>query len=251
MGWRTSRRATTALLVTVGLALATGACSSDPDPKSAAKTLAAGLAGGDLGKVAFATGVPSASELGKQRTAAFAGLGEQVKPSVTVASVKRDGATAAVTLAWTWPLVVPAIDWHYTTGATLTLADGTWRAAWSSALLAPGLAEGEKLTATRLPATRGDVLGAGGAPIVQPRLVARVGIDKTKLAAADVDAAARGLAGALRLDLGAYAAKVAAAGPKAFVEAIVLRTPDPDYDLAALSRLPAIRIDANIFFITT
>jgi cell division protein FtsI/penicillin-binding protein 2 len=237
---RTGRRSTSAAVAVAVLLLLVGACTSGPDPAAAARTLAAGLASGTLTSIEWAAGSPAVAELTATRTAAFAGLGEKVTPTVRAQVGKRTGDTAPVTLAWTWVLGTPGISWTYRTTTTLSLTDGAWRVAWSPALLAPDLTAGETLAAKRLTATRGQVLGAGGAAIVEPRPVVHVGIDKTRVDAAGVDGAARALAGAVGLDSAAYASKVAAAGPKAFVEAIVLRVPDPDYDLAALRAMPGV-----------
>ncbi|MFP3802430.1 hypothetical protein, partial [Paraburkholderia sp. SIMBA_027] len=61
-------------------------------------------------------------------------------------------------------------------------------------MLAPQLADGETLSVTTVPAPRGQILGAGDAPIVQDRPVFRVGIDKTKVGADQVDSSARAMA---------------------------------------------------------
>ena len=60
------------------------------------------------------------------------------------------------------------------------------------------------------------------------RDVVRFGVDKTQVPAPRQAAAARALAKLVDLDPAGYVARVQAAGPKAFVEAIVLRTADAD-----------------------
>ena len=67
------------------------------------------------------------------------------------------------------------------------------------ALLAPELSEGENLSVKVVPAQRGQILGAGDAPIVEDRPVFRVGIDKTKVPAEQADASARAMAALLGL----------------------------------------------------
>ena len=85
------------------------------------------------------------------------------------------------------------------------------------------------------------MLGAGGAVIVEPRLVHRLGIDKTRIAARR---AGRGGARARAVRSGSTPRRtrrrVAAAGEKAFVEAITVRDGDPGYDVAALAALPGV-----------
>src|SRR6478609_3132593 len=109
-------------------------------------------------------------------------------------------------------------------------------------LLAPDLAAGETLQVHRVQAERADVLGAGDAVLVESRPVFRIGIDKTRVPAADAEGSARELASMLGLDPEAYAAQVAAAGEKAFVEAIVVRADDPAYDRGALAVLPGVNM---------
>ncbi len=100
------------------------------------------------------------------------------------------------------------------------------RSTWSPALVEPSLEEGESLDATTLQPRRGDILGAGGAPLVTMRSVVRFGIDKTKVAGARAVASARALAGLLDIAPAPYAKLVRNAGEKAFVEALVLRESD-------------------------
>ena len=75
-------------------------------------------------------------------------------------------------------------------------------------------------------ADRADITGAGGRPLVTERPVLRFGIDKANVPAASAGTSARRLARLVGIDPAAYAERVAAAGPKAFVEAIVLRPAD-------------------------
>jgi cell division protein FtsI/penicillin-binding protein 2 len=228
----------------LGAVLALGAltaCTPDgPDPAVAAKALAAGLATGTFKGVTL-TGA-TAAEAAAQRTAAFEGLApwEPTVEAGTVEVADDDPDSATVPLTFTWDVDASDGDWTYTRNAELTRVEDEWEAAWSSYLLAPDLIPGETLTVRRSPAPRGDVLGAGGEPIVTTRDVVRIGIDKTRIPAAEQQAAAEGLATALELDPAAYAGQVAAAGEKAFVQAIVVRADDPGYDVGALSVLPGV-----------
>ncbi|WP_448630764.1 NTF2-like N-terminal transpeptidase domain-containing protein [Cellulomonas soli] len=134
----------------------------------------------------------------------------------------QDEDVASVPLDYSWD--VGSGTWTYATKAQLTRdEEDVWRVTWRRSLLVPDLMDGETLSVERVQAERATVLGAGGAAIVEPRPVVRVGVDKTRVDAAGQDAAARALAAALDMDGDEYAARVAAAGAKAFVEAIVVR----------------------------
>jgi cell division protein FtsI/penicillin-binding protein 2 len=212
-----------------------GACSGGPDDRQrTAEALPEAIASGDFADVPLDGA--TAAEAGETRTAAYAGL-DPWQPAVVagdVVAAADDDAAASVDLTFTWD-VGGGTAWTYATHANLAKVDDEWRARWSTMLLAPDLAAGETLQVHRVQAERADVLGAGDAVLVESRPVFRIGIDKTRVPAADADGSARELASMLGLDPEAYAAQVAAAGEKAFVEAIVVRADDPAYDRGALS----------------
>lgn len=230
-----------ALVGVAALVAVLGGCSGGEDGRQqAADALAAALASGDFS--AAALDGATAAEATEQRAAAYEGL-EPWTPEVAAGDVvpdEKDDAAATVELAFTWHVDRSDDDWTYTTHAGLVKVDDEWRARWSPMVLAPDLTAGETLDVHRVPAERADVLGAGDAVLVESRPVFRIGIDKTRVPAAEADPAARALASAVGLDVEAYAAQVAAAGEKAFVEAIVVREGDPAYDVAALSALPGV-----------
>ena len=243
---RSTRRVVTAgalglVLVTAGLTACTPA---PPGPQDAAAALAAALASGDFSDVSF-TAPADPESAAADRTAAYAGL-DPWQPQVTVQQAQADEEdrdTALATLAFTWDVDDSDADWTYTTHARLDRDEedaNLWRVTWAPAVLAPDLVAGETLSVRREQAARGDVRGAGGTPIVEPRPVHRIGIDKTRIEPTEQNAAARDLATALGLDPDAYASRVASAGEKAFVEAITVRDGDPSYDVAALSALPGV-----------
>jgi cell division protein FtsI/penicillin-binding protein 2 len=228
-----------AALVAVGLVGVLAACGGDDrdDRQQVADALAAALTDGDFSQVPLAGA--TADDAAARRTEVNAGL-DPWQPTVTAGMV-QDGAdadSAAATLSYTWDL--DGASWTYDTHAPLTRTDDGWQATWSSMLLAPDLTDAEVLTVQRSLPERAQVLGAGDAVIVENRPVNRVGLDKTRLGADQWDAAARQLATALELDPDDYAAQVAAAGEKAFVEAIVIRDGDPNYDTGALIALPGV-----------
>jgi cell division protein FtsI/penicillin-binding protein 2 len=227
--------------VVLALTVPLAACSSGPpEDQALADALAVALATGDFTGVTLdGTTVEAATE---QRTQAYDGLDPWTPDVVAGTVVEGDDGTSTVDLSFTWDVDSSATDWTYTTHATLIQVDGGWAARWTPFLLAPDLTAGEGLEVSRVQAERADVLGADGAVLVESRPVRRVGIDKTRVSAEEWDGAARQLARALGMDEDAYAAQVAAAGEKAFVEAIVLRESDTTYDLAELGSLPGVNL---------
>ena len=226
---RRLRSAVCLVSLTLLAACSTGIPTPDPRPTDipdrAANELATGLTSKDLTAVEFvgATG----TEVNELYQPLVTGMGAR-EPQVTVASVKRQGSTATATLntTWTFPGVEPR--WSYTTEASLTEDGGRWRTSWQPNLVQAQLDGTNRLSQSRLDPERGELLGEDGDPIVQLRPVVRIGLDKSELAAEAVDASVRRLARLVSIDAKAYAAEVAAAGPRAFVEAIVFRTTDPD-----------------------
>jgi len=245
----TSARKPLCALAVVGLTVVgLTACTSDPPgPESAAKALATALSSGDLSKVDLATG-DDADAAASERTAAYEGLGE-LTPTVKLTTVvvdPKDDAAATATLGYTWTLDDAGDEWTYAVDAKLARDDkDVWRTAWTPALLAPDLVDGETLQVTRTTPKRAEVLGANDEPIVEDHKVYRIGIDKTRVDAADQAKAAKALAKKLDLDPDAYAKTVAAAGPKAFVEAITVRESDPDYDVPKLAAMTGVNAVAT------
>ena len=208
--------------LSVASALVAGGCTDDApeviDPQPVADELAAGLAAFDLSSVEV-----DAAGAQRQLAAAVEPLGD-VRPTVTAGSVERDETTATAELAYAWDLDVDdEPDWSYTTTAPLELAGDAWQVAWTPELLAPELEAGEQLTLSTLNADRGEILGADDAVLVTERPVFRVGIDKTRVSPGRAGRSARTLAQLVDVEVASYVEQVAASGPEAFVEAIVLR----------------------------
>jgi hypothetical protein len=226
------RRLCSALLLATIIALA-GCTASRPQPDPspaetpdrAAAELAAGLTKKDLSAVEFvgATG----AEVNALYQPLISGMGAR-QPQVTVGGVSRQAgsATATLNVVWTFPGV--SQTWSYAVEAPLDEESGRWKTSWRPNIVQPQLDGSNRLTQNRLDPERGELLGEGGDPIVQRRPVVRIGINKAGVRAGGVDSSARRLARLVKIDPKAYAAKVAAAGPSAFVEAIVFRSTDPD-----------------------
>ncbi|MFC8732411.1 penicillin-binding transpeptidase domain-containing protein [Luteimicrobium sp. NPDC057192] len=255
------RRGGPALLAVTGLVLvgSLAGCTHKPDDtplQDAAAQLASSLAGGSLDGVALTGAAPA--EATAERKDVFAAV--PVRPTVTVKDVARvkdhdDQATA--TLAWTWP-VAAGHPWSYTTtvhldqGAkdatstatgTATAApsagDDAWSVRWDPTVLLPDLADDQHVTFSRVRPQRANIVDGSGKAIVEDRAVNVIGVDKTRTDEAKWESSARSLAKALDLDADAYAKQVAAAGPKAFVEAIALRASDPT-DVSKLTAIPGV-----------
>ena len=111
----------------------------------------------------------------------------------------------------------------YTTESTLSQVNDEWLADWDVATIEPSLSPKVTLDLVSLGARRGDILGAGGLALVTNRPVVRIGIDRSKVGPAQAGASARDVARLVDIDAAAYAKQVTAAGPLAFVEAIVYR----------------------------
>ncbi|MDD7834319.1 penicillin-binding transpeptidase domain-containing protein [Paenarthrobacter sp. AB444] len=200
--------------------------------EGAAKQLASSLAALDVGQLAVDG--KDAAAANDELKAVFEGL--DAKPSVESGEVKLDGGTATFPLKYSWN--IGSAKWEYSSQATLKKSGDKWAVQWSPALLAPELSDGETLSVKTVPAQRGQILGAGDAPIVEDRPVFRVGIDKTKVPAEQADASARAMAALLGLDVEEYAKQVAASGPQAFVEGLVLRAYTPEITEAKIEAIP-------------
>ena len=150
-------------------------------------------------------------------------MGERPR-TVTVVDVAEPDSEglAEATLRWSWDLGGDE-PWAYEVTAPLTEGEEEWQASWAIRLVEPGLEPGEVLDVTSLTPDRGDILGARGLALVTERQVSRVGIDKPSVDPAQAEPSARALAKLVGIDPGDYAKAVNAAGPQAFVEAIVYR----------------------------
>ncbi len=205
------------------------ACGDDgPGPAGAAEALAAGLEARDLAGVPLTGDAPD-----PQADLAVATEGLGARPlAVDVREVTEDDGTATARLALSWDVGGPQ-PWAYETRAELVREQEQWRVRWSPAVVHPDRVEGDRLRASVVDAPRGEVLGAGGEVLVTDRPVQRVGLDKARVDPAQVAASATALAQAVDVDPAGYAARAQAAGPRAFVEAVVLRD-DGSEPLASL-----------------
>jgi cell division protein FtsI/penicillin-binding protein 2 len=209
------------------------ACGSDADEQATqalASDLATALTSGELGTVPVSGG-------GQEELDAIVVGMAGIPPTVTVDTVVREGDSATATLAWQW--ATPGDPWAYTAPAQLQKVDDRWVVQWAPTLVEPSLAGDEALDARTQRPVRGDILGAGDEPLVTLRPVMRLGIDKTKVPTGQAADSARELAELLDIDADAYVKAVTQAGPKAFVEALVLRDEDTEgLSQAAVEAIP-------------
>lgn len=228
----------------IALLLVLSGCSLGGDDsegaKRAAERLAAALEKHDVAGVPFTgeagTGKAEADSPATAYAALIAPLAE-APTTVEVGSVKVDGGSALAVLEW--DVELRGHHWKHATNVTLTRSGETWKTRWSPALVESTLTEGESLQLSTVRAERGDILDAAGKPIVTSRPVLRVGIDKTKVPAGQAEDAARRLAALVGVDAPDLAKQVAAAGPKAFVQAIVFRRDEvPAGVMSGLSGIP-------------
>jgi hypothetical protein len=202
-----------------GLVLASS-CSllgGDPSPEGAVDDLAEALSKRNLDGVEL---VEAPKESADQLAAAIAAL-KDYPVTVTADDAEAEDTSATATLHWAWDL--PGDDWEYDAPVELLLDGDTWRVDWAATIVEPSLKAGEVLDTTNLLPRRGDIVGADGRPLVTYRPVVRFGIDKTQVSDTQTAGSARQLAEVLDIDAAAYVERVKKAGPKAFIEALVLR----------------------------
>ncbi len=209
------------------LAGSLSACSAPPTPDASAGLLASGLGSLDFGAVPF-TGADAASataEIGK----ALEPMGKIARKvsldSVVVDENSDNPKTATATLSTVWDLDAGDTDWTYKTTAALELDEKskTWLVRYDPAIAVPGLEANQYVAKANVAAARGEIRGNKDQPLVAEREVLNVGINKEALEESEWESSAKSLASLLEIDPQAYAKRVVAAGPRAFVQAITLR----------------------------
>ncbi len=228
-----------ALVLAALLPGCSGSSSSPSSAEPAAEGFATGLAKGSLGDVTFADGSIAAPQRWWDQTRA--GMGDSAL-TVQVVNVTADGDNASASLRYHWALAGSTTSWSYQTRLALVRHGDGWAVALKPGAVAPGLTPEERLSLSTEEAKRGDILGAGGVPLVTDRPVVRFGIDKTQVPAGQQAASARSLADLLDIDPPSYVKLVESSGDQAFVEAIVLRTGDVTPAIEqGISRIPGAR----------
>lgn len=182
---------------------------------------------------AFASGVaddamftePAAERL----SSVYGGMGD-LRPTVTLTDlVPVDGSARTAHLHFEWVIHEGKQSWAYDTTVALARADGpNWKAVYTPASVAPTLQEGETLRASRLAATRGEIVGQGGLYLAYNQPAYRVGIDKTLTDQATAEASGARLAELMGIEADRFVERIRGSGPRAFLEARVLRAQTPD-----------------------
>ncbi|MET3962001.1 cell division protein FtsI/penicillin-binding protein 2 [Marmoricola sp. OAE513] len=239
----TSRlRRTSLFSVPVALVLLVAGCGGPSEDEKgaqkAADAFAVALTKGDVKETAFTTTTAAAAYTSLAKPL------QRLGPKVEAGEVEVDGSKATTELSW------DLSGWKHSTTVALTKKGSTWQVVWKPTVLEASLKDGETIAVTGLKATRGNIVGANGEPIVEPRDVIRFGIDKAQAAeknpGADLPAAARRLAALLDVTPEPFVKQVSKAGPKAFVQAIVQRENDVKQStLAALDDIPGARSIAD------
>lgn len=246
------RSAAVRVVAALSLVVGVAACSDDarPDPLTTATALSSAIDAGDLGELTFVDGDGAAVTATMTSVLGDLASADRTVSTVSVLVDPADDERATATLRWEWP-IDPEHTWTYDTTVGLELTEGGWAVAWSPSVIEPSLQPEEHLTRSEVRdgMIRGQVLGADGVQIMGPRPVFRVGIDKTRVDASQLESSSGSLADLLGLEDGdAYRHRVVNAGPSAFVEALVVRA-DGSYplDMSAIEAIPgAVAIDDNI-----
>jgi cell division protein FtsI/penicillin-binding protein 2 len=225
------------------VALVAAGCAAGPSPADEAERLAADLTDGTFDSATIAN-----QDQPDEALATILGNLADKPRAVEVGEITESETSTdlrTVDLTWTWNMGEDAEDWVVETTAQLERIDGAWVSRWSPTLVHPDAAETSSLRLTRTPASRGDILGDDGPPVVTARPVYDIGIDKANAGdAAATSAAALDLATRLGFDNpAAFADRVANAGPSAYVIAITVREDDShDWDVPALRNLPGVLV---------
>ena len=178
------------------------------------------------------------SDLDAEVLGALRDTGATPEVALADAGEAQDG-TRTATYDWTWTLPDDAGTWEYTTTATLTKGEDGWAPQLTPAALGPELEDGETLAVRAVDPELGTITDRDGTQLYGPRDVKVLGLDKSQLAADQLDSSARDLAAALGTDADRYAESVAGAGEEAFVPALTIRVSDEgEYDLARAGQVP-------------
>ncbi len=228
---RTTRRPLVVLALAAIVAAGTlTACSRGDRPDPTLTAFLDGWRSGNLDAVGFVTpdgtAVPAATVVEDIKT--LSGDLATKPPTLRVTrkpKVTKDVADAEISVSWP---VAAGLSWDYTSPVRLAEDNGKWRLIWTPAVVHPQLTSGDQLTVRATPAARGNILDGAGAPIVEPREVVDVGVEKQRVKdvtslIAQLDAAFRSIGQVV--DMSGLPAQLSAASDTQFIPLITLRRP--------------------------
>src|SRR5699024_6079878 len=195
--------------------------STDRAAQQIAETLADGMSSSDVSSVDFVKMSPSEAQEQWEQLVAHMG---KTSHDVEVTDVHTDGDRGHATFQHQWQF--ERGKWQYKTKATLKKEQGDWHVVFAANLAEPSLKKDEVLSASRVKAQRGAIVGDNDQDLVKNRTLLQYGIDKTQVKPAQQQTSATKLAELLDINIKPYTKKVRASGDKAFVEAIALRPDD-------------------------
>ena len=228
------------------------------DPEiAAAQALADAMASGDFSAAPLPEperGVAQADA--DQALEQLADFERQVEVSwVSSPYEEGEGMAADAALRWVWHVPGAQEPWAYPISVHLSTepadesadddesAEQAWHATWSRELLAGDLGESGVFSVSYTDAERGEILDGAGDTMVADRAIWRVGIDKTFIEANQWADDAIELAEELDFsDPQAYADRVAAYGPQAFVDAVVISQDSDELDLEELRQIDGVNV---------
>src|SRR5690625_3491342 len=221
--------------------------------EAAAEALAAALSTGDMSAAPLAADQRASAQADvEEALAQLEGIDREVEISWVSSPYEEDGHTAAdAAMRWVWN--VPGADepWSYPISVRLqtTSGDGEddedaaeWQVAWSRDLIARELGSDGVFTVEYTDAERGAILDGEDEVLVANRPVYRIGIDKTFIDSDQWEDDAIALAEELEFDdPQAYADRVLAYGPRAFVDAVIIPQDNPEgLDTEALRSIEGV-----------
>ena len=203
--------------------------ATDPVPgaTAAAERAASALAGRTIEDGSFGATVGPAEV--DDLAATLRGMGT-LRPVISVLSVQLadDQREATARLRAEWVIHDGKPPWIQEAYLRLVRGPDGWAGVWQRDLIASGLKSGDRLRAVRLAAVRGEILGQHDERLVWNQDAKRIGLDKTLIAPDLQPKSAAALAKAVGIDPDGFVAKVAGYGPKAYVEAAVIRSVGQD-----------------------
>jgi cell division protein FtsI/penicillin-binding protein 2 len=150
-----------------------------------------------------------------------AGLGDR-RVHARVIGTETDGGDGLARVRVRW--LLPGTTWSYTATVALARRGADWAVRWRPEDVHPRLRAGDRLELKRVAATRGQILGRNGRPLVKERPVVHVGVEPARVR--NVQTLTRRLGALLDVDAPSLARRIRAAKPHAFVDVITLRRAD-------------------------